>query len=267
MTLRQVRGILEQALETGTVKWIYFEGGEPFLYYPILIKGVQLASEMGFHVGIVSNGYWATSLEDAIEWLSPLTGLIEDLSVSSDLYHGNENIRGQAEIVGQAAETLGLPLGVISIAQPRQADIEATVGQLPLGESGVMYRGRASEKLIEGVPLRSWKEFNECPHEDLKEPGRVHVDPLGHLHICQGISIGNIFQNSLTEICEQYDVTIHPITGPIYRGGPAELVEQFDIAHEQAYTDACHLCYVSRRDLRKSRPEHLLPEQMYGEIS
>ena len=35
-------------------------------------------------LGIVTNGYWAVSAEDAEEWLRPLSGLIGDLSVSSD---------------------------------------------------------------------------------------------------------------------------------------------------------------------------------------
>ena len=56
MTLRTVRHILQQAKDLGTVKWFYFEGGEPFLYYAVLVKGVQEAASLGFQVGIVSNG-------------------------------------------------------------------------------------------------------------------------------------------------------------------------------------------------------------------
>ena len=71
MTLRDVRQILQQAEELGTVKWVYFEGGEPFLFYAVLLKGILEAASMGFQVGIVSNGYWATDVEDALEWLRP----------------------------------------------------------------------------------------------------------------------------------------------------------------------------------------------------
>jgi hypothetical protein len=48
MTLEDIRYYLEQARETGTVKWIYFEGGEPFLYYATLLEGVRMAVETGF---------------------------------------------------------------------------------------------------------------------------------------------------------------------------------------------------------------------------
>ena len=45
MTLRNIRKILQQAKEVDTIKWIYFEGGEPFLYYPILIRAVKESVE------------------------------------------------------------------------------------------------------------------------------------------------------------------------------------------------------------------------------
>ena len=118
MTLRNVRHILQQAEDLGTVKWFYFEGGEPFVYYAVLLKGIQEAASMGFQVGIVSNGYWATDVEDALEWLRPFAGLVQDLSISSDLYHWSEKPSQQAKNASVAAEQLGIPFGVISIAQP-----------------------------------------------------------------------------------------------------------------------------------------------------
>jgi pyruvate-formate lyase-activating enzyme len=87
MTSRDVRRILRQAKDLGSVEWIYFEGGEPFLYYTTLLKGVQEAALMEFQVGVVSNSYWATDEEDALACLEPFAGLVQDLSISSDLYH------------------------------------------------------------------------------------------------------------------------------------------------------------------------------------
>lgn len=79
MTLKTIMHILTQARNLGTVGWIFFEGGEPFLYYPILVKGVEEAVRMGFKAGIVTNSYWATDVEDAREWLKPFAGLIHEL--------------------------------------------------------------------------------------------------------------------------------------------------------------------------------------------
>lgn len=264
LTLSQLDDIFDQAEAVGSVKSIYFEGGEPFLYYPILARGIKDAHERGFSVGLVSNSYWATTQEDAIAWLQPFAGLLEDLSVSSDLFHYDEMLSQQAKNACQAADELGIPIGTISIAQPEDEDAEKVIGQLPLEESGVMFRGRAAEKLTGKVRLLPWTEFSECPYEDLIEPGRVHLDPLGELHICQGISIGNLFERPLKEICASYDPHQHPITGPLNSAGPAELVRRYDLPHQERYADACHLCYSARLALRDQFPQHLAPDQAYG---
>ncbi len=264
MTLENIRRILREAQDLGTIESIYFEGGEPFLYYAVLLEGSRLAKNAGFQVGIVSNSYWATSVEDAIEWLKPFAGLIGDLSVSSDLYHYDELLSQQAQNARTAADRLGIPIGTICIAQPEAITAATTVGQLPEDESAVMYRGRAAEKLAARASQRSWRQFTACPHEDLREPGRVHIDPFGNLHLCQGIVIGNLFHTPLKEICERYDPDAHPITGPLLRGGPIELARRYDLPHRETYADACHFCYEARSALRPRLAEVLAPEQMYG---
>src|SRR3990172_13273311 len=223
MTLDKLHTVLQQATGLGTVTSVYFEGGEPFLYYALLLAGVREAAAMGFQVGIVSNGYWATSERDASEWLRPFAGLVQDLSVSSDLYHWSEEVSRQSQNAQTAAQQLGIPIGVMSVAQPETTNAASVVGQLPIGESAVMYRGRAAENLVSQADRHPWTQFTACLDEDLREPGRVHVDPLGNVHICQGIAIGNLFRTPLKEICETYDPDAHPIVGPLLRGGPVEL--------------------------------------------
>jgi MoaA/NifB/PqqE/SkfB family radical SAM enzyme len=264
MTLQQLRNLLQQAQSLDTVEWFYFEGGEPFLYYPIMMLGAQEAAAMGFKVGLVSNGYWAIEVEDAVEWLKPFSGLVQDLSISTDIFHWGEEVELRVQNMQSAALEVDIPVGFISIAQPDASGVDAATGQLPLGESGVMFRGRAAQTLVTKTSLHPWEGFTECPYEDLREPGRVHVDPFGNMHICQGISLGNIFQTSLAEICESYNPDTHPITGPLLRGGPTALVRVYELPHDDAYADACHLCDYARRQLREKYPEILMPDQMYG---
>ncbi len=264
MTLGCIRRILRQARNLDTVKSIYFEGGEPFLYYPVLVRGVRMAARMGFRVGVVSNAYWATQVQDAVAWLRPLARRIQDLSVSSDLYHWDEQLSQQARHASAAALKLGISSGTICVAQPEATSAAPSVGQLPPGESAVMYRGRAAEKLVGRAARQAWERFTECPHEDLREPGRVHVDAFGNLHICQGIVVGNLFRAPLERICRTYAPDLNPITGPLLAGGPAELARRYGLACEDAYADACHLCYECRLGLRARFPEVLAPDQMYG---
>lgn len=264
MSISDIRRILRQAEELETVEWIYFEGGEPFLYYPVLLAGVRMAKSHGFWVGIVTNSYWATSKGDAVEWLRPFAGLVGDLSVSSDLYHGDEKLSRNAGNAHAAAVKLEIPHGVICVAQPEETQSPSVVGKLPQGESAVMYRGRAAEKLAGRTLKKRWSQFTSCPHENLREPSRVHIDPLGEVHLCQGLSMGNLFRQPLAKMCEAYAPENHPVVGPLLEGGPAKLVKVYGLPHLEGYADACHLCYEMRLVLRNRFPEVLTPDQMYG---
>lgn len=264
MSTEQVQSYLRQARDTKTVDWIYFEGGEPFLYYPVLMRGVQLATSMGFHVGIVTNAFWAINKIDALTWLKPFADMVEDLSISCDQYHDCNEESGLAQNALSAAEQLNIPVGLIKIAQPEQMHAEKREGQLPDGESQVMFRGRAAAKLADRFGHKPWSEFDSCVNEDLREPGRVHVDPFGNIHVCQGIVIGNLNEKSLQSICDEYKPDAHPIVGPLLAGGPAGLVKHYGLSHQKSYADACHLCYEARASLRERYPAVLAPPNMYG---
>ena len=260
-TFGQIQQILAQAKEAGVTS-IYFEGGEPFFYYPIFVNAVRKAADMGFSVGIVSNAYWANSVADAEEWLRPFVGRLADFTVSSDLFHCSDAVGERPQNALVAAKWLNIPTGMISVAQP-DAEAQQSHGQIE-SESAVMYRGRAAVNLSPRAESYPWESFDSCPHEDLREPGRIHLDPLGNLHICQGIAIGNLFEKPLKQICEEYEADAHPICGPLLDGGPAALVTEYNVPHADSYADACHLCYAARTALRSRFPQCLNPDQMYG---
>jgi MoaA/NifB/PqqE/SkfB family radical SAM enzyme len=263
MTINTIRSILIQAKETGSVEWIYFEGGEPFLYYQVMLAGINQAIELGFKVGIVTNSYWATSEEDTLLWLSPLVDKINYLTISSDLFHFSEKVSQQSKYVTRVAEQLNIPMGIICIEQV-ESQCVSSIGQIPPEPSSIMYRGRAADKLAQKTSLCPSGALVKCPHENLQDPGRVHIDPFGNIHICQGISIGNIFSRSISEICSTFNPTNHSIIGPLLVGGPIKLAEQYHVSYKDGYADACQMCYETRKLLRVRFPEILLPDQMYG---
>ena len=199
-----------------------------------------------------------------MEKLRPFAGLIEDLSISNDAYHGSNEEPGNTTITRRAAEKLSIPVDFISITGPDSADSCAASPQLNAEDTTVCYRGRAAEKLAPLIRHQPWDQFTACPWEDLRQPERVHVDSMGNLHICQGLSIGNLRKTPLKQIMANYDPDTHPVIGPLLNGGPAELVRQFALDHQQDYADACHLCYQSRSKLRGKFPDILTPGQMYG---
>lgn len=264
-TLAQVREVLDELPKIGTVEKVYFEGGEPFLYYPLMLEGIRLARERGFQAGVVTNAYWGTSVEDAELWLRPLLEAgMSDMTVSDDVYHHGEVEISPAKIALQAAEKLGLPAGAICIEAPSVTMDPAQGKGEPVIGGGVMFRGRAAARLTAGLPTKSWEIFTECPHEDLREPKRVHVDPYGHVHLCQGLSMGNMWKTPLATLAANYDAESHPVCGPLVHGGPAALVRAYGVGHESGYVSACHLCYNARLALLDRFPAYLAPRQVYG---
>jgi hypothetical protein len=217
-----------------------------------------MANACGFKVGLVTNAYWATNAKDTVEWLKPMAGAVRDFSVSCDLYHSDEKVSIQAGHAVEAAKQLGIPVSLISIAQPNEME----KGELPPDESSLKYRGRAAEALTENAGLHSWEQFTSCPYEELEEPSRVHLDPFGYVHVCQGITIGNVFDIPLSQIIGDYDPEAHSIIGPIVQRGPAALFQP-EVMNSR-YADACHLCFSARKILRSRFPEILAPGQMYG---
>lgn len=265
-TLKQIKDILVETKKLGTIDRVSLEGGEPFLYYPIMIRAIDEAVKLDFHVEILSNCYWASCLKDAVEWLRPIAEAKNvELSLSSDLYHGErweiEEVRNAVE----AAKELNIRVGILAIKYPKvEAPCPNEIGGAKVGLYDLMYKGRASSKLTQEANKKFWTEFTRCPYENLVDPKRVHVDPLGYVHVCQGISIGNAWQKPFSEIIEEYSPYGNPVLEPLIRGGPVALVEKFFVSHDRFYADACHLCYATRCMLRKKYPEILAPDEMYG---
>lgn len=79
--------IIRQAKELKTVYQIGFSGGEPFLYYDLLKKGLKFAKELGFATSIATNGFWGGwSDEELIEKIQNLP--VDQMTLSYDAYHG-----------------------------------------------------------------------------------------------------------------------------------------------------------------------------------
>ena len=226
MTLAQLEDVIRQAHEIPSVKRVYFEGGEPFIFYPLLRRGIQLARKLSLEVGVVTNAYFATDDGAADLWLRPLAEMgISDLSLSTDVHHGIGEEKEMVQRAKKAAERLGIPVGVIEIK-----DVEQFSCSAPRDESKgqLCFRGRAAVKLAGNVKKKPWKTFDTCPEEP-PAIGRVHVDPYGNVLFCQGISIGNAWKKPLKRIMSELDARKHPIIGPLIEGGPARLAKQFDV--------------------------------------
>jgi hypothetical protein len=273
-TIPQLEAAIDQGVAAG-ISDIYIEGGEPFLYYPLMIETLKMARARGLGCGVVTNAYWATSERDAEVWLAPLAGIgIDDLSISDDTFHGGDSENRPAKIALDVAARLGLPLRSICIDEPGADGGESATdamasdprdpGAAVVGGEALL-KGRAVDNLSEELPRRSYACFEACTEEDLADPSRVHLDPFGNVFVCQGVSIGNIWQKPLVEIMRDYRPLEHPIVGPLITGGPTALARRYGVPDGANYASACHLCYLVRKNLLDRFPEYLCPTQVYGE--
>ena len=198
-------------------------------------------------------------------WLFALKDLeISDLSVSDDEFHSDDVARSPAKTAAIAARDLGLPVSSITIRQPDNEAKKRSAKGEPVMGSGALLKGRAVEKLAAGLPLFKPESFTECKDEELRNPRRVHLDPFGHVHLCQGLTMGNAFETPLSELVAGYNAKDHPVCGPLLDGGPALLAEEYGLKMESDYASPCHLCYAARRELIDRFPGFLAPRQVYG---
>lgn len=259
-SLARLREALEQAAATPGVETVYFEGGEPFLFYPLLLEGVSIARKLGLKVGIVTNGYFAVTREDAKLWLDPLKRLgVADLSISDDEIHGGSGEETPASRAAEAAREMDMPVLVMRCEKPKLSS-----DGLSVASSGVVFRGRAAEKMLAGIPGKPAAAMTACPGEKLDNPGRVHVDPYGNVHLCQGLLMGNIFAKPLPKLVADYDVNRHPVAGLLFSKGPLDLAQKYGVPIPDRCVSECHLCYVVRKALLGKFTDYLGPRQVYG---
>jgi hypothetical protein len=213
----------------------------------------------------VTNCYWAQSERDAELWLQPLVEIgIDDLSVSNDAFHSEDPVQSPAQTVYEVATRMGLPADSICIEAPTGTTAAEQQRGEPVTGGDVIFKGRAVDKLLEGLPRQRYDCFTECTKEELIQPSRIHLDPFGNVFVCQGLSIGNIWQKPLKSIMQEFVPEQHPVIGPLVAGGPARLAEMYGLPEGDEYVSDCHLCYLVRKNLLDRFPEYLCPKQVYG---
>jgi MoaA/NifB/PqqE/SkfB family radical SAM enzyme len=263
--LEQLTRLIREAKKMGNIRSISFEGGEPFLYYGLLHEGIRQVTQAGFETAIETNCYWATGIEDAKLWLKPLQKVgLKIIEPGDDLFHNKDTNDTPGQMATQAAHELGLTVNTICVEKPSVTRRDDHIKGEPVYAGGPKLRGRALETLVKDLPTRPWTELVKCKMENLREPGRVHIDPFGNVHVCQGLSIGNYLETSLAEVLTSYDSDSHPICGPLLKGGPAALARIYNLPHKDQYVDECHFCSDLCKSLVDRFPQYLTPRQIFG---
>lgn len=285
MEVADMREYLDEARKAGA-KSVWLRGGESLLHFDLFTEGVRYAKRIGLVPTTASNAFWATSEESALEKLRCLKEAgLADIGMHTDPFHLEyiplEHVRNA--IRAAISLDIGGPGWGGSLEEedgdysmPYAREIVARLLPYELnggGIGGVGLQGTAAELLTDRVTdMQPWETFSTCWYERSYYDGLrfVTVGPYGCVQPgnCMGISIGNARETKLSEIVTSYDPHEHPISGPLYEGGPADLARlAMKYGFEPTeYHDNCHLCYEARKVLLKHYPEHLAPAVYYERV-
>ena len=248
MTADQADDYLDQVVALETVKTVCAEGGESFTQYDVLVHFLRAATERGLSASALTNASWVSSREHAERRIAQLMGAgLSSLGVSTDEWHRRTVPVERVDTLLAVCAAAGLPANRMETVM-----------------DGVMFRGRAAERLAPSRPRRPAGELTTCPHEKLDAPSRVHLDCYGRVHLCQGLCVGG---KGPADACASYNPASHPIARLLLDGGPyalGMLAAEHGLNLDDGYVDACHLCYRARECLRARYPELLGPDEMYG---
>ena len=268
---------------------LHFTGGEPFLNFDLLLKGVEVAEGLRIPSTFVeTNCYWCTDEEIAREKLTllkrkGLKGILISVNpfyleyipfertegairMSQEVFEGNVMVY-QPEYYRQFRK-LGIR-GILTLDEYLQR-----VKVEEMGESVELFlTGRAAYKLKDFYPKYPASRFfgEPCQPPFLRD-WHNHVDNYGNYlpGYCGGISLGDA--RNLDLICKEgIDVDSRPILKFLIAGDLGGLLEfaTGDFGYKQeaeGYVSQCHLCLDIRKHLAEKDFEELRPKEFYRHL-
>ncbi len=264
---------------------VSISGGEPFLYFDLLLSLVREAHALERDVWVFTNCYWATPEKNVKT--SKTSKILKDLKeagltkiwLSADGFHQPAIPFSHVKNAISAAVGLGLDvvvdvrfIGSLEDENPvnlRSRKILEKLEELECTEvlkGQPLYVGRGST-LSSYLPGKLGIPGGKCPGPwaggTWEHPQGVDIDLYGEVTLCPGISIGNTEKYSLDTL--EYDPHTHSIIQKLMKG-PRILVEkaqEMGYVPEMGYINECHLCYEVRKFLRQYYPEELSPQIVY----
>ena len=273
MSLEEALGYIDQACEISSIEWISITGGEPFLFPEMVKKIILYASEKGFHTECVTNCFWASSKEIAIETLQGFkyAGL-EVINISTDDFHQEYLPFEYVKNCYWASQTLGLkPVIMCTVGRSSSLDLDQVVGLL--GDKGIQILGSGfhCKKPITALAIQSGflpvGRGESIPKEELmvadhlllggcdKVLRDVSISSNGLVFPCcsagglvKGVEIGNARLNSLLDMIGKASSNL--MFNVLLTEGPEGLRRRNAIPYRKnGYVNKCHLCYEVLRDM------------------
>lgn len=201
---------IDDAKELGDVEVIGFSGGEPFLFYELMKKGMLYAKQKGFKVTVAINGFWGNwSDGELIEKLSVLP--LEHISFSYDSYHAEfVDEKSFERAVGYCKKAgISYSVGIGETKENKANDFFKNLGIEKYLMNFYIYPylrvGRAEKEMPDDI----FYKFCDTKRIYCRDEGLLAVRYDGEVFPCcvqtvfdTALSMGNIKNSSLKEIRE-----------------------------------------------------------------
>jgi radical SAM protein with 4Fe4S-binding SPASM domain len=267
---------IDQAKEIPEMRTVGFSGGEPFLYYDLLKKGMDYAKSKGFNVSVATNGFWGAwedkLLEERIRNLP-----VDHISFSYDYYH--------SEFVGEEAFARALNLckslkishnvGIGETKDKKANDFLLSLGSEKYLMDFYIYPylrvGRANE-----IPDEAYYRFYDTEKIKCRDGGYLAIRYDGEVFPCcvqtifdTPFSLGNIKENSLKDILKSSDKlkllgVLHNISA--FTELKNKAVTELGLTVPEKCTDYCEICGLMFRDNDNFQKLLSLAEPIYDKL-
>jgi radical SAM protein with 4Fe4S-binding SPASM domain len=239
---------INEAIKLG-VEWISITGGEPFLEQELLMNLVEYAKSKGLKTEIVTNCYWAETLETAKYLLNSLQKIgLDVLNLSIDDFHQEYVPIGYTRNAYWAAKKLGVKVVIMTTTTKNNTITAKNIPELLLDENiqllGEPRLRDPNALLIETpiTPVGRGETIKELDNAMISEVNcgevlrDIGIGPNGQVYPCCGplaakIILGNIKTSTLTDIIAS--VEKDTIFSSIREG----------VTTSGTFTSRCHACY------------------------
>lgn len=275
--------------QLNNLELVVLMGGEPGLFPDLTNDLTSAASKLGLSTRIETNAFWATSEQDAHQFLEPLYSKGASLAFSLDSFHEPFVSLDYVERAIRVSDKLGgkYSLEMAYLEHPDSnnqrdirtnellKDMETRLGRAPcchVYQGSILFNGRAADKLAEhaakgrGVPKEACNQVPWWSNGALETLELLILDPEGYLSKGCGISIGTVAATPIAAILNIFDARSHPVFSTLIESGPLGLArEAAELGYliKKDYADKCHLCQEAREVLRNKYPEYIAPLQHY----
>jgi len=280
--LSDFRRDLKDVLRNNPVERVHFSGGEPLLYFDLVVRLIEEARAQGVPGRtITTNGFWGENPETALKYTIRLKDAgLSRIHVSVDAFHQTfvpfDSVKGVLRAAQEVdllawlnAHALGDPDSDNPFNRRTKQLTQALAEEFDLEVKGfarIHMIGRAVDTLTSHLPMTDIP-VGGCPREELfRNLPHVMIDPKGWALIGCGVCIGNTNRMSISDILAEYDYTRHPILSVVLDEGAEGLLRiSAEAGYErlEGYANLCHLCYDVCRCLRPHYPDVLAPTHLY----